>query len=101
MNVSVTLTGQGSVTSSPSGIACSPTCSQSFASGSVVTLTPVAATGYAFNGWSGGCTGTGSCTVGGNGTVRAAATFVAVAAPPPPPPSPSTYTLTVSKSGPG
>src|ERR1041384_7654597 len=98
MNVSVTLTGQGSVTSNPSGITCSPTCSQSFASGSVVTLTPVAATGYAFNGWTGACSGTGACMVSGNGALTAAATFVAVA-PPPPPAGPSTYTLTVSKSG--
>jgi len=65
--LSVTLAGNGSgtVTSVPTGISCPGTCSASFASGTSVTLSPSAALGSLFAGWSGGggCTGTGNCTV--------------------------------------
>jgi len=53
--------GSGTVTSAPAGIVCGASCSASYASGTVVTLT--AAAGSTFTGWSGACTGTGSCTV--------------------------------------
>ncbi len=56
-------TGTGTVTSSPAGINCGSTCSASFNSGASVTLTPAAASGSTFAGWSGACTGTGACTV--------------------------------------
>ena len=56
-------TGSGTVTSSPTGINCGSTCSASFTSGTTVTLTASAASGSAFAGWSGACSGTGSCSV--------------------------------------
>jgi uncharacterized repeat protein (TIGR02543 family) len=56
-------TGSGTVASSPAGINCGATCSQAYTQGTVVTLTPTAATGSTFAGWSGACTGTGACTV--------------------------------------
>jgi len=56
-------TGSGTVTSSPAGINCGPTCSANFPSGTVVTLTAVAASGSTFAGWSGACTGSGTCSV--------------------------------------
>lgn len=61
--LTVTLSGSstGTVSSSPSGIACAPTCSASFGAGTIVTLTPAPAKGALFAGWSGGCTGTGQC----------------------------------------
>ncbi len=55
--------GSGTVTSNPSGINCGSTCTATYASGTTVTLSPTAASGSTFGGWSGACTGTGSCIV--------------------------------------
>ncbi|HEY3550369.1 MAG TPA: PASTA domain-containing protein [Gaiellaceae bacterium] len=55
--------GRGTVVSSPAGISCGSTCSHGFAFGTSVTLTATPATGSTFSGWSGACTGTGTCTV--------------------------------------
>src|SRR5580704_12956220 len=66
-STSYTLTvtsANGTVTSSPGTINCGSTCTNSFSSGTVVTLTAVASSGYTFSGWSGaGCSGTGTCIV--------------------------------------
>ncbi|HSB00244.1 MAG TPA: non-reducing end alpha-L-arabinofuranosidase family hydrolase, partial [Anaerolineales bacterium] len=67
--------GSGTVTSSPAGINCGSTCSASYASGTSVTLTPSAASGSTFGGWSGACSGTGSCTVNMNTNQTVTATF--------------------------
>lgn len=56
-------TGSGKVTSSPAGINCGATCTADFPFHESVTLTASPASGSAFNGWSGACTGTGSCMV--------------------------------------
>ncbi|HJU36832.1 MAG TPA: PASTA domain-containing protein [Gaiellaceae bacterium] len=63
LSVSKTGSGSGTVTSSPAGISCGSTCSHDFTSGTSVTLTATPATGSSFSGWSGACTGTGTCTV--------------------------------------
>src|SRR5262245_61015078 len=64
LTVALAGTGSGTVTSSPSGIACPPTCSASFGRGTVVTLTAAPAAGSTFTGWTGGgCSGTGPCQV--------------------------------------
>jgi hypothetical protein len=56
--------GSGSVTSSPSGISCGPTCSHSYSYGSSVKLAAKPAMGSAFAGWSGSCAGkAATCTV--------------------------------------
>jgi chitodextrinase len=74
LSVSRAGAGAGSVTSSPPGIACGGTCSASFPGGATVALTATAASGSAFAGWSGACSGTGTCTVVlGSDTVVAAA----------------------------
>jgi len=59
-SLSVTVSGSGTVTSDPAGIACSSSCSATFGGGTVVTLTP---TSGSFTGWGGACSGTGSCEV--------------------------------------
>lgn len=63
LSVSKTGSGSGTVSSSPSGINCGNTCSTSFASGTSVTLTATLASGSTFDGWSGSCSGTGTCSV--------------------------------------
>ncbi len=67
--------GTGTVASSPAGIACPETCSANFASGTQVTLTPVASSGSSFAGWSGACTGTGACVVTMTAPESVTATF--------------------------
>jgi hypothetical protein len=57
-------TGVGTVVSvTPSGIDCGVTCTAAFSAGTAVTLTATAASGSEFKGWTGACSGTGSCTV--------------------------------------
>src|SRR5215469_10590474 len=66
--------GSGTVTSAPAGITCGPSCSGSFASGTVMNLTAAPTVGSAFTGWSGGgCSGTGTCVM----TLTAATTVTA------------------------
>ena len=61
--LAVKVTGRGSVRSSPSGLACSKSCSRAFVANSIVRLTAKAAKGYRFAGWSGACRGTKACAV--------------------------------------
>jgi hypothetical protein len=67
--------GTGTVTSSPAGINCGAGCSASFAAGTAVALTATPAAGSAFSGWSGACTGAGSCSVTMNAAKSVTATF--------------------------
>jgi Divergent InlB B-repeat domain len=67
-------TGSGTVTSSPSGISCGPTCNASFQPGTPVTLTAAAASGSTFVGWSSlacGVSTTCSLTVTADTTIGA------------------------------
>ena len=61
--LSVVTSGAGSVSSSPAGIACPGDCTEPYNSGTVVTLTASASAGSIFTGWSGACSGTGTCSV--------------------------------------
>jgi len=63
--LTVTLGGNatGSVTSNPPGIDCGVDCTEVYLATTPVSLTPVAGPNAVFAGWSGGCTGTGACTV--------------------------------------
>jgi hypothetical protein len=56
-------TGGGSVVSDVPGIDCGSTCSAPFTSGTVVTLTATANLKSTFTGWTGDCSGTGTCQV--------------------------------------
>jgi len=83
--------GSGSVNSSPGSVNCGASCSDTFISGTSVTLTATPATGSVFGGWSGACTGVGSCSISMDQDRSVTATFNPV----------PTYTLTVIKAGSG
>ena len=68
-------TGSGAVTSSPEGISCGTACSATFDSGTEVVLTAVADSGSQFSGWSGDCSGTGTCTLTVNENKSVTASF--------------------------
>src|SRR5690606_26134895 len=55
--MTVTTEGSGTITSTPSGIACGSTCSASFTALTAVTLTATPASGSEFIGWDGACAG--------------------------------------------
>jgi len=80
--------GTGTITSSPAGITCGATCTVNFRFGTVVTLTAAPAAGSSFAGWSGPCTGTGTCVVTVNAAITVTATF-----------NLQQFTVTVAKSG--
>jgi hypothetical protein len=87
----VTLSGNGSVTSDPAGISCPGlACSHAFAEDTLVELTATAATGQEFVGWSGDCSGSGTCQVTMSEARAVTATFV-----------PLEWTLDVTVDGPG
>ncbi len=75
LSVSKDGTGSGSITSSPAGIDCGSSCSAEFEEGAEVTLSPSAASGSSFAGWSGACTGTGTCKVTVDAAKAVTATF--------------------------
>lgn len=75
--LTVTITGNGTVMSAPSGIDCtSTTCSATFPAGSTIILTATPATGFMFSSWSAGCTPSGNqCTLTLNSNTTIGATF--------------------------
>lgn len=91
MNKTGALAANGTVTSSPAGIACGADCTQEYVNGTVVTLTASAPSGTLFGGWGGACTSAGTsptCTVTMSTARTVSAKFV-----------PTTYNLTVRKLG--
>jgi len=68
-------TGLGTVTSSPAGLSCGSDCSELYNAGTVVTLSAVPDVSSTFSGWSGACTGTGSCSVTMNAAKSVNAVF--------------------------
>ena len=74
--LSVTLTGQGTVYSTPgTDMQCTDNCAQGYVEGTVVTLNATPALNYDFTGWSGECTGTGDCIVTIDAAKNVKATF--------------------------
>jgi hypothetical protein len=74
--LSVSIAGSGTVSTSPAGFNCSsPTCSANFTAGTVVSLTQTSGAGFSFAGWSGACSGVGTCTVTMNAAQSVSASF--------------------------
>lgn len=71
-------TGSGTVTSNPAGINCGSDCTETYPAGATVALAAVPAGGFTFAGWSGACSGTGSCSVAMDTSRNVTATFNAV-----------------------
>lgn len=96
-------TGSGTVTSSPGGIDCGPTCSANFDEGIQVTLTAVPDASAAFLGWSGACTNTsGPCVVTMSSATSVTARFdvyeTTIDTYPPDPDNQTSVTFTFSSS---
>jgi hypothetical protein len=87
--------GTGTITSNPNGINCGSTCTYSFTSGELVTLTATPGSGHTFSNWTGACSGAGTCSVTMSQIRSVTATFAVV------PQLPSSYSLTVSRTGTG
>ncbi len=84
-------TGGGTVTSSPAGIDCGPTCSAAFDATTVVRLTPTPDATSTFSGWSGACENiAGFCDVVADAAKSVTASFTRIQ-----------YSLTVTKAGTG
>jgi CSLREA domain-containing protein len=77
--LSVGIAGSGTGTVTGPGINCPGDCSQAYDSGSTPELTATASGGSTFTGWSGACSGTGSCQP----TMSQARTVTATFTPPP------------------
>jgi len=82
LTVSTAGPGSGSVTSSPPGIDCGADCTESYAAGTVVTLTAAPGASSTFEGWSGGsCSGTSLVCQLTMDTARSATATFALLAP--------------------
>jgi PKD repeat protein len=79
--LTVSKTGNGTVSSDPAGIECGSDCNQGFEHGTVVTLTAAPDANASFDGWSGGCSGTGLCVLTMITDTIVTATFT-ISAPP-------------------
>ncbi len=90
-------TGEGSVTSSPTGVDCGVACQAEFEADQIVTLTPTAAPGSEFKGWSGSCSGPGTCQVTMSEAKSVTASFDLEEGTPPP----NEFQLTVFPAGTG
>ncbi|HTU15809.1 MAG TPA: glycine-rich protein [Solirubrobacterales bacterium] len=75
LTVTRTGNGAGTVSSTPSGIACGSSCNADYPFGTEVELTPAEATGSDFTGWTGACSGTGACSVTMDQVRNVGATF--------------------------
>jgi hypothetical protein len=77
--LTVARSGTGTGTVSGTGINCGATCSVSVPNGGTVVLSAMASPGSTFAGWTGPCTGTGSCTFTMTSTTTVGAVFTGTA----------------------
>lgn len=89
VTLTVVVTGDGEVVSSPEGISCPTDCSGTFDADTTVTLTASPGIGE-LEGWGDACAGTtgSECQVPLSGDQTASVAFTSPQPPPPPPPGP-------------
>ncbi len=93
--LTVSLSGNGTVSSSPSGVTCfNQVCSGSFAEGTSVSLTAHPHSGETFSGWGGACSGSSTCMVSLTTAMTVSAAFTSSTPVP-------NHTLSVTLSGEG
>ena len=68
-------TGEGTVSSNPAGINCGSDCTENYPEGTSVTLTATPDSSFVFAGWSGACSGSGTCVVTMDAAKNVTATF--------------------------
>ncbi len=91
LSVTIAGNGSGNVKDNQSEINCSSgTCTADYAGDTIVTLTASPNSGSSFDGWSGDCSGTGTCTVTMGQSHNVTATFTG-----------SGPTLTIGEAGTG
>lgn len=93
--VAVTGPGTVEVTGDAAGI-CREACSLSARAGGQVVLTALPDAGAIFQGWSGACSGTSTCSLTVSSDVQLAAAFATT-----PPPPPATFVLSIELTGDG
>jgi uncharacterized repeat protein (TIGR02543 family) len=74
-SLTVSTSGSGTVTSTDGFITCPGTCSHTYQANSQAALNASPGQGGTFSGWSGACTGTGSCNVTMTQNLSVTATF--------------------------
>ncbi len=95
LSVAVNPSGGGTVASVPAGISCGVDCTESYNSGTLVTLTATPKGGYSFASWTGACLGqTSVCTISMNADKSITANFSTV-----PPPTSITATCNSPANG--
>jgi hypothetical protein len=97
--LTVRMTGSGSGRVRGPGINCPGDCSESYASGTSIALTATPGSGAKFVGWSGGCSGIGSCHLTMRADRTVGATFNAKPVPPAVPNTKIGRTKVESKKG--
>ncbi|WP_444996193.1 InlB B-repeat-containing protein [Aliikangiella sp. IMCC44359] len=76
--LTTSVSGQGSISSSPAGIDCGNDCQHEFAENAQITLIASSAAGYELSSWSGDCEGSASCIVTMDQARSVTATFAEI-----------------------
>ena len=76
VTLTVSVAGSGSVTSTDGFISCPGTCTHVYDPGTPVTLNETPASGWAFSGWTGACSGVGNCSITMTDNLAVTAVFV-------------------------
>ena len=74
--LTVTVTGEGSVSSTPPGIDCGADCSETYDEGTAITLTVTTSGDSVFAGWGGDCSGTNDCEITMDAAKNVTADFI-------------------------